>query len=1236
MKKLNAALAMTVVLVATALLILVTASASPAQGPEEIFFPLVFRSFPKPDLQHLTFWSGELRIFALQDNVKVEIYDLDTGEYLDPTDPRIEATNFNANPFVLAKAGDAFEGIGGRGEVTNEIRVRIVATEVHDSRLGKPILVWTGSLDDSIRHPPSPPGPANARANAWMSYIPAIPESRGVTPSTSRELGRDFLGFTSREMYLFARRGPEPTVISIEDLVTNTDADSDDSQTLGPFSAALAYADQELEVYYLNQFEDDTVRIASNVDLSVLVGFGSMARRDWTVTPPSYAVGDGGSEKGTLFYTYASAYVTVFPLEDDTEVTITDLSDGDDSKTVMLTNGGVGGAYDLYTPVLDSPQNGVIDPRGSAPAVNIITNGENPFDNDYVKIESTKPVLIYVGPVASDYEEFADMAFAVPTEGEGRIIYAYAQNFGDREGASNDLQIFGLDDTAVVTITSLSHTTAFRNDGESHNGGSHDFVIGPGIGQCPPQDGRTYVRVQPWCRGTGDGGVWWGSGAWSGEMIRIESTADLVVVNGDFDKIHFGAYTPFVVTPSQTPVQALIITKKEVAGVDDDVTPFDFTLKGEALGTSVDEAFSLTHGAEHSQPVFSPGTYTITEDLPEGWALTDISCEGGSVTVDAPHVAIDVFEDETVICTFTNAPKPSITAKKQVVGAINDTTPFGFSFDGQEFSLRDHESRVFAALDPGTYTIAEEIPVGWGLIDISCEGGSVSVGLSQVTVDLKANDTVECTFTNIPVPAITVKKRVVGVTDDTTPFDFVLDGRDFSLKHGQLRAFAMLPPDTYTVSELVPDGWALADITCSGGSVDIDTPHARIDLGPTDSVVCTFSNSPTPALEVRKEVTGIEDTLTVFDFKFGGEEFGLRHSESRFFGALDPGTYTVTELVPQAWALDTISCDNGVVLDAPDPPQVSVDLKADDYVVCTFANSPGPETTGSVEIKKAVTGVEDNATAFEFSFDGQTFSLKNGESERFESLEPGAYVIAELVPDGWALTDITCEGGAVTVDSPQAAVDLGAGEHVLCTFTNSPAGSIQVTKEVKGTRDTSQLFDFSVDGESFSLKHGESHLVDGLPSGTYTVIEAVPPSWGLSKISCDNGVLLDLPDPPQVSIDLAPGEHVTCTFENWPITAVELLSFAAEAGAESVTLVWETASEIDTEGFNIWRSQAPDGPYIRLNASLIPARGGAVTGAIYEYTDTDVNAGVTYYYKLDDVDVYGASTFHGPVSATPF
>jgi hypothetical protein len=39
-------------------------------------------------------------------------------------------------------------------------------------------------------------------------------------------------------------------------------------------------------------------------------------------------------------------------------------------------------------------------------------------------------------------------------------------------------------------------------------------------------------------------------------------------------------------------------------------------------------------------------------------------------------------------------------------------------------------------------------------------------------------------------------------------------------------------------------------------------------------------------------------------------------------------------------------------------------------------------------------------------------------------------------------------------------------------------------------------------------------------------------------------------------------------------------------------------------------------------------------GASYEWLDAGVEAGQTYFYLLEDVDVHGQATRHGPVSAT--
>jgi hypothetical protein len=103
---------------------------------------------------------------------------------------------------------------------------------------------------------------------------------------------------------------------------------------------------------------------------------------------------------------------------------------------------------------------------------------------------------------------------------------------------------------------------------------------------------------------------------------------------------------------------------------------------------------------------------------------------------------------------------------------------------------------------------------------------------------------------------------------------------------------------------------------------------------------------------------------------------------------------------------------------------------------------------------------------------------------------------------------------------------------------------------------------------------------------------------------------------------------------NWP-TPVEMKSFRAIADERSVLLEWATAHEIDNAGFHLYRATSPEGLYARINGPLIPGQGYSVRGADYQFTDEGVETGVTYYYKLEDVDFRGNGTFHGPVWATP-
>jgi hypothetical protein len=100
-------------------------------------------------------------------------------------------------------------------------------------------------------------------------------------------------------------------------------------------------------------------------------------------------------------------------------------------------------------------------------------------------------------------------------------------------------------------------------------------------------------------------------------------------------------------------------------------------------------------------------------------------------------------------------------------------------------------------------------------------------------------------------------------------------------------------------------------------------------------------------------------------------------------------------------------------------------------------------------------------------------------------------------------------------------------------------------------------------------------------------------------------------------------------------TLITLSSFTATPSDRAVILKWTTESEIDNAGFNIYRAESENGKYVKINGSLIPAEGSATSGATYQYVDNDVKNRTTYYYKLEDTDIYGTSTMHGPVSAEP-
>jgi hypothetical protein len=115
----------------------------------------------------------------------------------------------------------------------------------------------------------------------------------------------------------------------------------------------------------------------------------------------------------------------------------------------------------------------------------------------------------------------------------------------------------------------------------------------------------------------------------------------------------------------------------------------------------------------------------------------------------------------------------------------------------------------------------------------------------------------------------------------------------------------------------------------------------------------------------------------------------------------------------------------------------------------------------------------------------------------------------------------------------------------------------------------------------------------------------------------------------------ADGETEDWYFAPKTPTGVGIASFDALVDAGAVVLTWETATEIDALGYNLERADSPNGPWTQLNAEMIASKGpGGLEGKTYDYPDTSVEEGLTYYYRLASVNTFGASSYSGPISVT--
>ncbi len=87
---------------------------------------------------------------------------------------------------------------------------------------------------------------------------------------------------------------------------------------------------------------------------------------------------------------------------------------------------------------------------------------------------------------------------------------------------------------------------------------------------------------------------------------------------------------------------------------------------------------------------------------------------------------------------------------------------------------------------------------------------------------------------------------------------------------------------------------------------------------------------------------------------------------------------------------------------------------------------------------------------------------------------------------------------------------------------------------------------------------------------------------------------------------------------------VELSAFEALPDVDRVVINWQTSSELENFGFNIYKKSVDQPEWTQVNDDIIDGRGTFSGETDYSFTDLDVVSGRSYTYKLESVSYNGA------------
>jgi hypothetical protein len=189
----------------------------------------------------------------------------------------------------------------------------------------------------------------------------------------------------------------------------------------------------------------------------------------------------------------------------------------------------------------------------------------------------------------------------------------------------------------------------------------------------------------------------------------------------------------------------------------------------------------------------------------------------------------------------------------------------------------------------------------------------------------------------------------------------------------------------------------------------------------------------------------------------------------------------------------------------------------------------------------------------------------------------------------------------------------------------------------------------SVSFDAWFLQHDTEFVTQNSPNCGYDIDTNANPDQGYIFIDCANfdynwSTGNDLFVRTRINIDRdyayqentfeINGEMFELIDEEWEFIplAVTLASFTAVYQNGNSILHWQTATETNNAGWNVYRSETElQEEGLQVNPELIPGYGTVTEPKNYIFEDTQVELAKTYRYWLESVDYSGSSQTYGPI-----